>query len=100
MGYGGWGDQKLWNPIAIKEGLPEGGAFTFYPHVPARYFKVYDTNTVTREGERVPDTWFVNVEGIQIYAVPDPNLQRSGPTAYGEQTDDQGQFLGTTALLD
>ncbi len=28
------------------------------------------------------------------------NLQRSGPTAFGEQTDDQGQFLGTAGLLD
>jgi hypothetical protein len=100
LGYGGWGDQKLWHPIAIRDGLREGGVFTFYPNVPARYFKVYDTNTVTREGERVADTWFVNVEGIQIYAVPDPNLLRSGPTAYGEQTDDQGQFVGTAGLLD
>ncbi|MFB0524844.1 MAG: hypothetical protein ACETVZ_04845 [Phycisphaerae bacterium] len=36
LGYGGWGDQKLWNPIAIQDGLHEGGVFTFYPNVPAR----------------------------------------------------------------
>jgi len=61
---------------------------------------VYDTSTVAEDGRRIADTWFVNVEGIRIYAVPDPNLQRSGPNAYGEQTDDQGQFLGTAGLLD
>jgi len=100
LGYGGWGDQKLWNPIAIREGLREGGVFTFYPNVPARYLKVYDTSTAAKDGKQVGDTWFVNVEGIRIYAVPDPTLQRSGPNAFGEQTDDQGQFLGTAALLD
>lgn len=100
LGYGGWGDQKLWNPIAIRDGLSEGDVFTFYPNVPARYFKVYDTSTLTDEERPVADTWFVNVEGIRIYAVPDPDLKRSGPNAYGEQTDDQGQFLGTASLLD
>jgi len=100
LGYSGWGDQKLWNPIAIKEGLHEGGVFTFYPNVPSRYFKVYDTSTVTDEGKRVPDTWFVNTEGIHIYAVPDPNLKRRGPNAFGEQTDESGQFVRTAYLLD
>jgi hypothetical protein len=100
LGYGGWGDQKLWNPIAIQDGLREGGVFTFYPNIPARYFKVYDTGTLTDKGHPVPDTWFVNIEGLRIYAVPDPNLKRSGPNAYGEQTDDQGQYLGTANLLD
>ncbi|MHC4508399.1 MAG: hypothetical protein ACYTAO_05490 [Planctomycetota bacterium] len=100
LGYGGWGDQKLWNPIAIRGGLREGGLFTFYPNVPARYFKVYDTSTATAEGRSITDMWFVNVEGIRIYAVADPNLQRSGPNAYGEQTDDKGQFLKTAGLLD
>ena len=100
LGYGGWGDQKLWNPIAIQEGPNEGGIFTFYPNVPARFLKVYDTRTVTQDGRQVADTWFVNIEGIEIYAVPDPNLRRSGPDAFGEQTDDQGQSLKTTGLLD
>lgn len=46
------------------------------------------------------DTWFVNIAGIKVYAVPDTNLKRSGPNAYGEQTDEHGQFIGTTGLLD
>lgn len=100
LGYGGWGDQKLWNPIAIQDRLHQGGVFTFYPNVPARYFKVYDTSTVTAEGERIADTWFVNLEGIRIYAVQDPNLKRRGANAYGERTDERGQFVGTADLID
>jgi hypothetical protein len=100
LGYGGWGDQKLWNPVAIQDGLHGGGVFTFYPNVPARYLKVYDTNTVTGQGRRIADTWFVNLEGIQIYSVPDPNLKRRGANAHGEQTDEHGQFIGTADLLD
>jgi len=100
LGYSGWGDQKLWNPIAIQDGLHEGGVFILYPNIPARYFKVYDTSTVTAEGVRIADTWFVNLEGIQIYAVPDPNLKQRGVNAYGEQTDERGQFVGTADLLD
>ncbi len=100
LGYGGWGDQKLWNPVAIQDGLHEGSVFTFYPNVPARYFKVYDTSTVTGEGRRIADTWFVNLEDIRIYAVPDPNLKQRGLNAHGEQTDERGQFVGTAGLLD
>jgi len=100
LGYGGWGDQKLWNPIAIQSRLHEGGVFTFYPNVPARYFKVYDTSTFTAEGERIADTWFVNLEGIRIYSVQDPNLKKRGANAYGERTDEYGQFVGTVDLLD
>jgi hypothetical protein len=100
LGYGGWGDQKLWNPIALRDGLHEGGIFTFYANIPARYLKVYDTSTVTGEERRVADTWFVNLEGIAIYAVPDPNLKQRGANAHGEQTDERGQFVGTADLLD
>jgi hypothetical protein len=100
LGYGGWGDQKLWHPVAIQDGLHEGGVFTFYPNVPAQYLKVYDTNTVTGQGQRIADTWFVNLEGIQIYSVPDPDLKRRGANAYGERTDEHGQFIGTADLLD
>jgi len=100
LGYSGWGDQKLWNPIAIQDGLHEGGLFTFYPNIPARYFKVYDTSTVTAEGEQIADTWFVNLKGIHIYAVSDPSRKQRGANAYGEQTDERGQFVGTADLLD
>ena len=98
--YGGWGDQKLWSPIAAQEGLTEGAVFTFYPRVAARYFKVYDTTTVAEEDDHEADFWFVNVEALRLYAVPDSELARSRREAHGERTDETGQFVGTAGLHD
>ena len=100
LGYGGWGDQKFWSPIAAREGLTEGAVFTFYPRVAARYFKVYDTTTIAEENDHEADFWFVNVETLRLYAIPDPELANSGREAHGERTDERGQFVGTAGLHD